>query len=75
MDDLINCAENFKGGKVFRSLECWEYLSSDQGLLDIVRGILINFECVPDQSGIPWPLRFSVADQSALDATMHQYIF
>ena len=74
MDDLINCAENFKGGKVFRSLECWEYLSSDQGLLDIVRGVMINFESVPDQSGIPWPLRFSVADQSALDATMIQYI-
>ena len=71
---LVNVAENFKGGKVFQYRSRWESFSSDKQFLKFVEGNVISFDSLPVQDCIPWPLRFSVEEQSALDVAMSQYI-
>ena len=71
---MVNNADNFKGGKIFLSLKVWEQFSSDKTFLEFIKGNVIRFDSVPVQDVLPWPLRFSHADQTALDVTMSQYI-
>ena len=74
MDHLVNVAGNFKGGKIFHSLDRWKCFSSDIWLLSYVKGNVITFDSFPVQDVLPWPLRFSNLDQAALDVTMTEYI-
>ena len=71
---LLNNEVNFTGGKVFKSLKLWESLSSDNRVLDIVKGKFVEFSSPPVQDAIPFPLRFSRSDQNLLDVAVRDLI-
>ncbi|CAC5382740.1 unnamed protein product [Mytilus coruscus] len=59
---FINTPDNFIGGKVIKFLENWMSLTSDNWVLDVVKGYQIEFEQIPSQNKEPNILQFNTDD-------------
>ncbi|CAC5392551.1 unnamed protein product [Mytilus coruscus] len=56
---FINTPDNFIGGKVIKFQENWMSLTSDNWVLDVVKGYQIEFEQIPSQNKEPNMLQFN----------------
>ncbi|CAC5381269.1 unnamed protein product [Mytilus coruscus] len=56
---FINTSDNFIGGKVKKFQENWMSLTSDNWVLDVVKGYQIEFEQIPSQNKEPNMLQFN----------------
>ena len=52
----------------------WSALSSDKWILDVVCGHVLEFDELPLQSALPWPLSLSDSDSAALDAALLRFV-
>lgn len=56
---FMNTPDNFYGGKIMDFTRHWKALTSDEWILDIVKGYKIEFDQLPVQQSLPQPINFN----------------
>ena len=64
---MCNTPDNFTAGKISLHVSEWRKITSDQWVLNAVRGLDIPFLEQPYQTAIPRPIRFKFGDQIKID--------
>lgn len=74
MSDLISSLEfpvkNFMGGNIVNRLKEWLFLTSDKNILDIVKGVKLDFLNWPVQEKIPRPYRMNQEQSGFIDSEL-----
>jgi hypothetical protein len=60
-------SNNFVVGKMFTNITHWRSITSDEIILDYVRGYSIEFTEIPFQNSIPKPIKFNDNETSVID--------
>ena len=71
--DLQNTPENFKGGKLADNMNEWQKLTSDQWIIDTIKGYSIEFSDHPHQYQKPHEIKLSASEKAGLDSEIEQF--
>lgn len=61
-------------GRISSFFDFWTSLTSDQNLLQHVKGVKIPFISIPTQTEIPWPINCSRGEKNLIDKEVERFI-
>ena len=68
--NLIHTTDNYQAGSIAKCYAAWCDLTSDKWILDMVKGVKIEFEESPIQSFRPYPIRQAKSERRKLDLAL-----
>jgi len=66
--------ESFPAGKTENSIDHWKHITSDQNILQAVRGYKIDFIIKPIQFRVPRPIRCSPEETSNISSQISVFL-
>ena len=69
-----NTPENFKAGKTAACISLWETITTDEWILNTIRGCTIKLSQIPQQSFVPRQLLFTPEENQKISAELKRFL-
>ena len=73
-NELKLLVHDFQAGNLRNCLEYWKTLTSDQWVLNIIKGMTIQLESLPEQKMIPKPIKFSDTEDKIIEEKIQEML-
>lgn len=71
---LLNTPKNFQGGKIALFLNEWKSLTDNSWILDLVEGLILDFDFPVNQTVPPNPIRFNEEEKVLIDSEVDKFL-
>lgn len=71
---IENTADNFRAGKTADKIQIWETITSDQWIINTIRGCTLELTNIPIQTKIPKPLKFSAEETDKIATELKRFL-